>query len=251
MRFMPQDTISNLKASAERAILAMVSPTKEPLANQPRLTKSSDKTEKFDSGEQSAEAYYGLLVEEAKATLAKGNYGISAMLIARSGEKEIVSLGHNEMFSTHDPAAHAEMNAIKRMTQGIQKKDKRSWLIRKNNKDNQELVLYTSLEPCPMCTENAINAGVNRIIIANEDKLAGAMHPDRFNNLPVLWPQIAKERGIIIKFTQSNNPSDKETYLPKDLQQQLVNVFEDSRPEIDARIGASGVLPVSEAFQLK
>jgi len=52
---------------------------------------------------------------------------------------EIIAEGHNEVTSTNDPTAHAEMVTIRKACQKLQ-----SFQL-------TDCVIYTSCEPCPMC----------------------------------------------------------------------------------------------------
>lgn len=63
-----------------------------------------------------------------------GPYGA---VIVKDGQ--IIGRGMNEVTSTNDPTAHAEMSAIREACQQLG-----SWQL-------QDCELYTSCEPCPMC----------------------------------------------------------------------------------------------------
>jgi cytosine deaminase len=52
------------------------------------------------------------------------------------------------------------------------------------------LVLYTSVEPCPMCLTRMINAGVKRAYYAAPDEAGGMV--GRFDNLPPFWKGMGK-----------------------------------------------------------
>lgn len=63
--------------------------------------------------------------------------GPFAALVVRAGK--VIGKGHNTVTSSHDPTAHAEVNAIRDACQNIQ--------------DFQltDCEIYTTCEPCPMC----------------------------------------------------------------------------------------------------
>lgn len=90
-----------------------------------------------------------------------------AIRLARQGERkpgaspigcvivldgEVVGEGHNEVGIRHDPTAHAEMVAIRRACERLGRDDLRG------------ATLYSTLQPCGMCTMASIWAHVGRIV---------------------------------------------------------------------------------------
>ena len=76
---------------------------------------------------------------------------------------QIVGEGWNQVTSTNDPTAHAEVVAI------------RDACRRLGRFHLQGAELYTSCEPCPMCLSSAYWARVDRIVYANDRKDAAAI----------------------------------------------------------------------------
>ncbi len=74
-------------------------------------------------------------------------------VIVRNGK--VIATGHNEVTSTNDPTAHAEIVAIRSAC----KKLKRFHL--------DDCELYTSCEPCPMCLSAIYWARLKKIYFAN------------------------------------------------------------------------------------
>jgi tRNA(Arg) A34 adenosine deaminase TadA len=68
----------------------------------------------------------------------------------------VVGEGWNQVTSTNDPTAHAEVVAIRDACRRLGRFDLRG------------AELYTSCEPCPMCLSAAYWARVDRIIYAND-----------------------------------------------------------------------------------
>lgn len=64
----------------------------------------------------------------------------------------IISSGTNETEEENDPTAHAEMVAIRHAAQKL------------NSRYLEGCVLYTTAEPCPMCTSAAIWAKMDKIV---------------------------------------------------------------------------------------
>lgn len=68
----------------------------------------------------------------------------------------VVGRGCNQVTSTNDPTAHAEVVAIRDACRTLGRFDLRG------------AVLYASCEPCPMCLSSALWARVDRIVFAND-----------------------------------------------------------------------------------
>ncbi|MGW2645770.1 nucleoside deaminase [Streptomyces sp. NPDC001393] len=71
-------------------------------------------------------------------------------LVAKDGE--VVATGNNQVTSTLDPVAHAEVSAM------------RAACKRLNTFSLEGCVLITSCEPCPMCLSAALWARVDRLV---------------------------------------------------------------------------------------
>ena len=54
-------------------------------------------------------------------------------------DDKIIAAGHNEVTSTNDPTAHAEVVTIRKACQKL------------NTFQLEDCIVYTSCEPCPMC----------------------------------------------------------------------------------------------------
>jgi tRNA(adenine34) deaminase len=99
-----------------------------------------------------------------------------ALLLARRAEEchevpvgalltlggEVIGEGWNQPIATHDPAAHAEIVAL------------RAAAHRRKNYRLDSATLYVTLEPCVMCIGAAINARVSRVVFGAWDLKAGA-----------------------------------------------------------------------------
>jgi tRNA(adenine34) deaminase len=71
-------------------------------------------------------------------------------VIVRDGE--VIGEGCNEVDLRHDPTAHAEIVSMRRAGQNLKCPEMR------------EAVLYTTLQPCGMCTMASIWAKIGRIV---------------------------------------------------------------------------------------
>jgi len=122
-----------------------------------------------------------ITLKEAIAAAREGNYGIGACLARENGE--IVQRGHNRVFVPYFRSdLHAEMDVLTRYEERI--KAQRS--------EVEGLVLYTSVEPCPMCLARIITSGVKKVYYLAPDPNGGMVH--KFKDLPPIWLKIAEGR---------------------------------------------------------
>jgi tRNA(adenine34) deaminase len=78
-----------------------------------------------------------------------GRFPIGCVIVI---DGEIVGEGSNEVGCQHDPTAHAEIVAIRRATKSLEVTELRG------------ATLYTTLQPCGMCTMASIWAKIGRIV---------------------------------------------------------------------------------------
>lgn len=120
------------------------------------------------SGEASAlevrsrdEAFMREALEQARIAAARGEVPVGAVLVDPAGA--IVQRAHNLRETLEDPTAHAELIALRWAAM-----DRRSWRL-------NDLTLYVTLEPCPMCAGALVNARVPRVVWGCDDPKAGAV----------------------------------------------------------------------------
>ena len=82
-------------------------------------------------------AFLKQAIEEALAGLRAGAGGPFGAVIVKNGK--IIGKGHNTVLKTHDPTAHAEMNAIRDACRNV------------GDHHLTGAIIYTNFEPCPMC----------------------------------------------------------------------------------------------------
>ena len=90
-----------------------------------------------------------------------GSGGPFGAVIARNGE--IIAEGWNEVTSTCDPTAHAEVVAIRRACQAV------------GTFALHDCEIFTSCEPCPMCLGAIYWARLGRIWFGNDRRDAAAI----------------------------------------------------------------------------
>lgn len=98
-------------------------------------------------------AHLAHAVALSRTHMQAGAGGPFGAVIARDGM--VLAEGWNQVTSTNDPTAHAEVTAIRRACQAVG-----SFAL-------SGATLYSSCEPCPMCLASAYWARMSRIVFAN------------------------------------------------------------------------------------
>lgn len=94
--------------------------------------------------------YMHIAIEVAHSSSKDGGAVIGAVLVGSDGG--IVATGESVVGPTHDPTAHAEVNAIRKAAQ-----------IRGDD-DLHDMTLYSTLEPCHMCLSAAAWARIPHVV---------------------------------------------------------------------------------------
>lgn len=105
------------------------------------------------------EYYMRLAIEEAKKALVHHDVPVGCILVKNG---EIISQAHNEREKRKDPTAHAEILALKKAGEVL-----KDWHL-------NDLELYVTLEPCPMCAGALLNARIKTIIYGADEGVWGA-----------------------------------------------------------------------------
>jgi len=105
------------------------------------------------------ERYMAEAVKEAKAAADKGEAPVGCVI---ESEGRIIGRGHNLRESENDPAAHAEIIALKKAAKTLGQ-----WRV-------TPATCYDTCEPCPMCAGALVNARVDRLVYGCADEKAGA-----------------------------------------------------------------------------
>ncbi len=95
------------------------------------------------------EHFMQLAILQAEIGRAGGNAPIGCVIVC---DGNLVAAGHNEVFSARDPTAHAEIVTIRRA----------SSLVPQETLSG--MTLYSTLQPCGMCTMASLWASISRIV---------------------------------------------------------------------------------------
>ncbi len=141
-----------------------------------------DSTERIIAGMEPAD-FMKQAIAEAQLALVEGNWPIGCVLELNG---EIIARAHNLVYSQHKRFAHAEMTALQAANDLL-------------NEHPNEVTLYTTYEPCPMCFGACILGKVKKVVCGIDLDQSGAMFFRE--HLPLLFKQdrfhVDFERGLL------------------------------------------------------
>lgn len=101
-----------------------------------------------------------LAIAEATEAGSAGEVPIGAVVVVHG---DVIAAAGNRKERDGDPSAHAEMLALRATGERLG-----TWRL-------ADAVLYSTLEPCPMCAGAAWAARVSRVVFGADDPKAGAL----------------------------------------------------------------------------
>jgi tRNA(adenine34) deaminase len=122
---------------------------------------------------------------------AAGEVPVGAVAV-REGER--LTLGRNGMERGHDATLHAEMMCLRRASRVLER-----WRL-------DDVTLYVTLEPCPMCAAAMILCRLGRVVYGASDPKKGADgsayrlldHPSNNHRVQVTRGVLAEECGRLL-----------------------------------------------------
>ncbi len=99
-------------------------------------------------------------LELAREAANAGEVPVGAVVV-RGGE--VIARAHNMTEALHDPAAHAELLALKAAGEAL------------GTRELSSCVLYVTMEPCPMCAGACLLYRVGAVAFGAYDRRAGAL----------------------------------------------------------------------------
>lgn len=135
-------------------------------------------------------------LREAEIAYSHQEVPIGAVVVYQN---KIIARAHNRKEELQDPTAHAEILALQEAARYLG-----SWHL-------EDIDLYVTLEPCPMCAYAMLQARIKRLIFGTSDPKAGAagsiiniVQDKRFNHqIEVVSGVLEKECSLILqKFFQ-------------------------------------------------
>jgi tRNA(adenine34) deaminase len=99
-------------------------------------------------------------LRQADLAAAAGEVPVGAVVVV---EGQILGRGHNRPIGSHDPTAHAEVEAIRDAAGAL------------GNYRLSGATLYVTVEPCLMCIGAAVHARIDTIVYGTTEPRAGAV----------------------------------------------------------------------------
>lgn len=125
-----------------------------------------------------------ITLHEAIDAAKEGNFGVGAVLVGGNGE--VIQRGHNHVFSPYFRSdLHAEMDVMTKFEERF-----------RDIETMRGFVLFTSVEPCPMCFLRLIISGVEKVYYATVDKDGGMVQ--RFEYIPPEWKELASRQEFAL-----------------------------------------------------
>jgi len=111
-------------------------------------------------------------LNQARNALSAGEFPVGCVVVH---EDRILTTGARKGTAGNTPNEidHAEMIALKRLAD------------LEINRDNERIILFTTLEPCLMCLGALILSGISEIVYAYEDVMGGGLSCDLNNLMPL------------------------------------------------------------------
>jgi tRNA(adenine34) deaminase len=100
-----------------------------------------------------------MALDHAAIAQASGEVPVGAVLVRGD---EVIATGANRPIASHDPTAHAEIEALRAGGRAL------------NSYRLTDTTLYVTLEPCTMCASAIVHARVRRLVFGAWDPRAGA-----------------------------------------------------------------------------
>lgn len=105
--------------------------------------------------------YMQIAIKQAKLAADQGEVPVGAVLVDSTGL--VKQVGHNQVIQNSDPTCHAEINVI-RMECAILKNERLTGYR-----------LFSTLEPCPMCSTAISLSRISELVYGASDEKSGGV----------------------------------------------------------------------------
>lgn len=147
-------------------------------------------------------------IKEAGKAAEKGDWGMGCVVEV---DNKIVSRGKNSGFSDKNRLAHAELEALVRAKEILEK-------------NRGKATMYCTYEPCPMCFGAALISKIRRVVVGIDLDSSGGLDLRKY--LPPFYRQkkfkMDIKRGVLVKecegvLLESKPAKEHFAKLPEDL----------------------------------
>ena len=122
-------------------------------------------------------------LELAREAETSGEVPVGAVVVLNG---RVIGRGRNEPISTSDPAAHAEIIAMREAGREI------------NNYRLTGATLYVTVEPCVRCAGALVNARIERLVFGTRDlRFGGVRSKFQLADADVLNHRLVIEEGVL------------------------------------------------------
>jgi len=104
-------------------------------------------------------AFMTLALAQARVAMTAGEVPVGAVVVQNG---QVIASGSNAPIASHDPSAHAEIQALRAAAQVI------------GNYRLPDCELFVTLEPCAMCVGAILQARLKRVVFGASDPKTGA-----------------------------------------------------------------------------
>jgi len=145
---------------------------------------------------QQDEAFLRAAIALADQTGQKGNRPFGAVLVI---DGKIVGEDQSSQAEDHDITYHAELKLVSQTSRRLERAD------------FAKATLYSSSEPCPMCSGSIYWAGISRVVFGCRQKLLGELENEKFavpcadiltrggRTIEIVGPLLEEEAFAILK----------------------------------------------------
>ena len=126
--------------------------------------------------------FMNIAIKEAINSAENGQYALGAVVVLNN---KVISIARTNLHETNDPSGHAEMNAIREASKKL------------GSRYLEDSWLYTTQEPCPMCTSVAIWAKMKGIVFGAFEKDALKIFKNKAKS-KFTWRQIKISSAEVI-----------------------------------------------------
>jgi tRNA(adenine34) deaminase len=100
-----------------------------------------------------------IALQQAREAAAQGEVPVGAVVVK---DGHVIAVGRNAPIGSHDPSAHAEVNALRTAAQRL------------GNYRLDGCDVYVTLEPCAMCAGAMLHSRIRRVVYAAQEPKTGA-----------------------------------------------------------------------------